>query len=343
MENEWKHLLLILHLLFFISCTSCVAKEITEEAVSAKTSSAIEKRSLDKFGFVDDIGQEKEAKTVQRETGSTKEDYDSQLAHKLSNIDAAKRRMDRFAFAGTLGKRLDELEQVDEGDVEKRKMDRLSFLSNLGKRSKMDFSYLDNLGKRGRLDRYMFTGNLGKRGRMDRYSFIGNLGKRRGRMDRYSFIGNLGKRPSMDRYSFIGTLGKRGEDLFPFAESLETRQGIDAYPLAESLGRNVAKDNADSDDTSVDDGDSEFGKRGRLDMKSLYGQLGKRSKRSLFFPRNDVRYTRNNKPMRGIDKYSFAARLGKREPDYRFLPTLGKRTYLALEDDGLNSAEIYSQ
>ncbi|KAL3842168.1 hypothetical protein ACJMK2_020211 [Sinanodonta woodiana] len=330
MEYERKHLLSILHLLLFISCTSCVDNEITEAAAAEKASSAIEKRSLDKFGFVDDIGQEKELKAVSGETGSAKEDYGSQLAQKLSNLDAEKRRMDRFAFAGNLGKRLDEYEQLDDGDVEKRKMDRLSFLSNLGKRGRMDFSHLGNLDKRGRLDRYMFTGNLGKRGRMDRYSFMGNLGKRRGRMDRYSFIGNLGKRPSMDRYSFSGTLGKR-EDLFPFAESLENRQGMDAYPLAGSLGRNLAEDNSESADTSANDEDREFGKRGRLDMKSLYGQLGKRSKRSILFPWGGVRYTRNNKPMRGIDKYSFAARLGKRKPDYRFLPTLGKRTYLTLE------------
>ena len=257
--------------------------------------------------------------------------------------DDEKRRMDKMMFHSSIGKR-------ETGDDE----------NDLSKRGRIDsFGFSGMLGKRGGLDRYGFVGSLGKRGGLDRYGFVGSLGKRRG-YDRYGLIGNLGKRRGYDRYGFIGALGKRrGMDRYSFIGSLGKRGRLDSYGFAGMLGKRDQQDNQVLDD-GFDDA-----KRSKLDRYSFFGKFGKRMdyaeddlakeidkrsvdieqlekpntrrKRSTSYPWYMDRQQRYypSKWLRGIDRFSFGTRLGKRAPNWRFYPQLGKRTYLPAYDSGI--------
>ena len=244
--------------------------------------------------------------------------------------DDEKRRIDRMMFHSSLGKR-------DVGNDE----------SGVAKRGSIDsFGFSGMLGKRGGLDRYGFVGSLGKRGGFDRYGFIGNLGKRRG-YDRYGFIGALGKRRGMDRYSFVGALGKRGR--------------IDSYGFADMLGKR---------DPHYNDQELDEDKRSKLDRYSFFRKFGKRmdfteddlgkeiDKRSIDTEQSEKPKTRRkrstaypwfldrqqryypSKWLRGIDRFSFGTRLGKRAPNWRFFPQVGKIDDLTPYDLGMYSLKF---
>ena len=203
----------------------------------------------------------------------------------------------------------DELDLLKD-EAEKRRMDKMMFHGSLGKRDVGTDS--DDLDKRGRMDSYGFTGMLGKRGgRLDRFGFVGTLGKRGG-LGRYGYGG-------MDRYGFIGTLGKRDSEGEVDQPESEKRARLDRYSFFGTLG-----------------------KRMRYPM-GLIGKLGKRSvnledsnadpsttltrrKRETPVPWYLQRHQRYypSRWLRGIDRFSFGTRLGKRVPNYRFYPQLGK-------------------
>ena len=221
---------------------------------------------------------------------------------------------------------IDELDLLKD-EAEKRRMDKMMFHGSIGKRETDMVS--DEMDKRGRMDSYGFTGMLGKRGGMDRYGFAGVLGKR-GHLDRYGFVGALGRRGGMDRYGFVGALGRRSE--------------MGSYGNGE-MG-DGADEQRDTDKRARMDRYSFFGtlgKRMRYPM-GLVGQLGKRSiditdsetdssqalarqKREIVVPWYLQRKQRHypSRWLRGIDRFSFGTRLGKRVPNYRFYPQLGKR------------------
>lgn len=225
----------------------------------------------------------------------------------------------------------------------KRRIDRMMFHSALGKRELREDE--EDLRKRGKIDTVGFSGILGKRSGYDRYGFVGSLGKRRG-FDRYGFIGNLGKRRSYDRFGLIGSLGKRvGMDRYSFVGALGKRGRIDTFGFAGMLGKRLFSSKRN---------DLNFGKRAKVDRYSFFGNLGKRMpysgdlekqvdkhsvdnqqpakptsrrKRATVYPWYLDRKQRYypSKWLRGIDRFSFGTRLGKRAPNYRFFPQLGKR------------------
>ena len=305
---------------------------------------------------------------------NSQENIDDDLLDSLKDDDE-KRRMDRMMFHNSLGKREsgnDENPEAKRGRIDsfgfsgmlgkRGGLDRYGFVGSLGKRGGLDrYGFVGSLGKRGGLDRYGFVGSLGKRGGLDRYGFVGSLGKRRG-VDRYGFIGNLGKRSGYDRYGFIGSLGKRrGMDRYSFIGSLGKRGRIDSYGFAGMLGKR---------DPQNDNQGLEDDKRSKLDRYSFFGKFGKRmnyaeddvgrelDKRSVDQEQSDKPNTRRkrstsypwflnrqqryypSKWLRGIDRFSFGTRLGKRAPYWRFFPQLGKRNYPLPYDSGMYLLEL---
>lgn len=241
----------------------------------------------------------------QIEDGSSKQSDDSldfqnsDTSENLGDLsEYDKRALDRYSFFGGLGK---------------RGLDRYSFYGGLGKRALDKFGFLGGLGKRA-LDRYGFFGGLGKRS-LDRYGFSGSLGKRK--LDRYSFMGGIGKR-NLDRYGFAGSLGKRALDTHGFSGSLGKRK-LDKFGFMGGLGKRRL------DSHRFVGG---IGKRA-LDRYGFFGGLGKRADSSsdvpeVFEDRKSEHkrlypywyYRQGGRPIltqtRGIDRFSFAARLGKR-------------------------------
>lgn len=208
----------------------------------------------------------------------------SDLTEDLSGLsEEEKRALDPYSFYGGLGK---------------RGLDRYNFFGGLGKRALDKYGFFGSLGKRA-LDQNIFSGSLGKRA-LDRYSFMDGIGKRK--LDRYGFAGSLGKR-ALDRYGFTGSLGKRRLDQFGFMGGLGKRR-LDSHRFVGGLGKRA------------------------LDRYGFFGGLGKRANLS---PEADVDsdgnllqkrlypywyYRQGGNPIftqtRGIDKFSFAARLGRR-------------------------------
>lgn len=134
---------------------------------------------------------------------------------------------------------------------------------------------MGGLGKR-KLDQYGFAGRLGKRA-LDRYGFVGTLGKRK--LDQYSFMGNLGKR-RLDSHRYFGSLGKRALDRYGFFGGLGKR--------ADTLGNSQENiQGADKDE--------------KFEQKRLYPYWYYRQGGSPIYTQT-----------RGIDRFSFAARLGRR-------------------------------
>lgn len=189
-----------------------------------------EKRRIDYARFMGTLGKRFEL-----------EDY-----HPFNHPDK-RAKYDKFMFAPTLGKRFDNNE--DEMEADKRRMDRFSYFGNLGKRGMDRLAYLGSLGKRG-FDRHAFFGSLGKRA-FDRHAFFGSLGKRR--MDRLAYFGTLGKRNGNEieerynNYNFDDSEldnSYESNDFLParktrswFRTSRSSKRGIDKYSLFGSLGK----------------------------------------------------------------------------------------------------------
>lgn len=242
-----------------------------------------------------------------------------------------KRGFDRYGFVGTLGKR-----QEDEILTPKEQYE--TDITDSDKREESDDDLTDGenlLTAKRKIDRLMFIGGLGKK-RLPYYRFAGTLGKRddtstedeaaekRG-LDRMSYFGTLGKRGQLDMKMFHGALGKRldsmyygrlGKRLNKYFGTLGKRS-----PLYKSFFGTL-------------------GKRGRID-NMYFGHLGKRdvssrSRRSLNYGWFNGRPARAIRPIytqtRGIDRFFSNVGLGKRAPDMRFLPTLGKRFFIPYED-----------
>lgn len=276
------------------------------------------------------------------ELESTK-DLDNEGLNLLKD-ETQKRRLDRMMFHSSLGKRDAELDDDTDGLEKRGRIDTYGFTGMLGKRGGLDrYGFVGSLGKRRGLDRYSFVGSLGKRGGLDRFGFVGALGKRGG-LDRFGFVGALGKR-GYDRYGFVGNLGKRrGMDRYSFIGALGKR-GYDRYGFVGNLGKRIPGEDND---------ESDLEKRAKLDRYSFFGNLGKRMeypddfagqiekrsvdtsdsatpvkrrKRAALYPWYLDRRQRYSPSrwLRGIDTFSFGTRLGKRAPNYRFYPQLGKR------------------
>ena len=225
-----------------------------------------------------------------------------------------KRRLDRYSFLGTLGKRQDE-EISDESDLEDKRA--LNYQISDGDISKdiedaddldseMPYPYIGYMDKDGsdekltnsdseeidgseskRMDAHLFKGMLGKR--MRNRMFLGQLGKR-GRLDNRMLFAQLGKRGKLNNRMFFGRLGKRLINRMFFGR---LGKRMDNRMFAAQLG-----------------------KRGPLDNRMFFGQLGKRSepmdKRAYYYRLRGSRGRPIYTQTRGMDRFSFAARLGKR-------------------------------
>lgn len=199
-----------------------------------------------------------------------------------------KRALDRYSYFGSLGKRgLDRYSFY--GGLGKRALDRYGFFGGLGKRALDQYAFSGSLGKRA-LDRYSFMGGLGKR-KLDQYGFAGRLGKRA--LDRYGFAGTLGKR-KLDQYGFMGNLGKRRLDSHRYLGSLGKR-ALDRYGFFGGLGKRA--DSLENSQENIQAAD----KDGKFEQKRLYPYWYYRQSGSPIFTQT-----------RGIDRFSFAARLGRR-------------------------------
>lgn len=218
----------------------------------------------------------------QTEKGSPKhtdDSFDFENSDLGELTDEDKRALDRYSFFGGLGK---------------RGLDRYNFFGGIGKRALDKYGFFGGIGKRA-LDRYGFAGSLGKRG-LDRYSFMGGIGKRG--LDRYGFAGSLGKR-ALDRYGFIGSLGKRKLDRFGFMGGLGKRR-LDSHRFFGGLGKRAA------------DQYENQGAASSAETAQLY--TGEKPMQKRLYPY--WYYRQSGRPIftqtRGIDRFSFAARLGRR-------------------------------
>lgn len=253
-----------------------------------------DKRGLDRYGFVNTLGKRQEDEILtpkeQYETDITDNDKreDGNSDDSSDNLLTAKRKIDRLMFSSALGKKRSPYYRFA-GTLGKRD-DTSAEDEDEEKRGVDRMSYFGTLGKRGQLDMKMFHGALGKRLHS---SYYGRLGKRLNK-----FFGNLGKRSPLYK-SFMGNLGKRVRYNKSFFGTL--------------------------------------GKRGRVD-NMYFGRLGKRdvssarSRRSVNYGWFSGRPARAIRPIytqtRGIDRFFSNVGLGKRAPDMRFLPTLGKRFFI---------------
>lgn len=161
-------------------------------------------------------------------------------------------KFDRYMFAPSLGKRFDDNDETMAAD--KRRMDRFAYFGNLGKRGMDRLAYFGTLGKRG-FDRHAFFGSLGKRA-FDRHAFFGSLGKRR--IDRLAYFGGLGKRNGVEDERYTNNIyddsdfdsSYESNYILPARETrswLRTSRsskrlpvairGIDKYSLFGSLGK----------------------------------------------------------------------------------------------------------
>lgn len=213
----------------------------------------------------------------------------SDTSDDLSDLtEEEKRALDRYSYSGSLGKRgLDRYSFY--GGLGKRALDRYGFFGGLGKRALDRYGFAGSLGKRA-LHRYSFMGGLGKR-KLDQYGFAGRLGKRA--LDRYGFVGTLGKR-KLDQYSFMGNLGKRRLDSHRYLGSLGKR-ALDRYGFFGGLGKRADTLENSQENNQGPDKDEKF------EQKRLYPYWYYRQGGSPIYTQT-----------RGIDRFSFAARLGRR-------------------------------
>lgn len=245
--------------------------------------------------------------------------------------------IEKRRFFVSLGKRGDELE--DES-INKRRM----FIPTLGKRQN-DESFSDSLEdvEMEKRKMHFMVPMLGKRSRDDDVNE--DIEKRR----MYRMFTQLGKRSryqsprGIRRFRFTGSLGKRSGTLTDEEEALSDREEFNKRfnlkAFRGSLGKRSSSGTATDEQTQFEVDKKAY--IGRPSRRRYFVQLGKRSvensdeqqkevkqqsrhKRSVpyIFRSSGINYYR---PRRRISRLVLR-RLGRRAPDYRFIPTLGKRT-----------------